>query len=245
MIISAKTHIGKIRSSNQDAYACGEFAPNVAWAAVCDGMGGAKAGNVASETAAKVISEKIKLGYREGMSDSTMKNLLVSAIEAANATVFSMAEKNEDFYGMGTTVVLAFVKEDELYIAHAGDSRIYSVSDAEIRQLTRDHSFVQMMIDNGEITPEEAKIHPKKNVITRALGIEPEVLIDYAQETFNKGDTILLCSDGLTNFVDDDKIKEICNSSDKKTIAETLVDLANENGGGDNVTVVAVSEQSE
>lgn len=242
MKISAKTDIGKVRSNNQDAYATGEFAENIAWAVVCDGMGGALAGNVASETSVKVISEKIKSGFHQGMNDNSIKNLLISAIEAANATVYSMSQKNSEYYGMGTTVVLAFIKDDTLYIAHVGDSRIYLISESNINQLTKDHSFVQMMIEKGEISLEEAKDHPKKNVITRALGIEPEVRIDYSQEELNEKDTVLLCSDGLTNYIEESWIKEVCNTMDKFKLSEVLVDIANQNGGGDNVTVVTLSE---
>lgn len=242
MKISAKTDIGRVRRSNQDAYASGEFDKRIAWAVVCDGMGGASAGNVASETAVNVISEKLNSGYHQGISDNSMKNLLVSAVEAANAKIYSMAERNDEYDGMGTTVVLAVIKDTSLYFAHVGDSRIYLVSKDSITQMTRDHSFVQMMLEKGEITASEAQNHPKKNIITRALGIGSEVRIDYFQDDFNGGDIVLLCSDGLTNYVKPKQIKEICDSTDKYKIADVLVELANNYGGGDNITVVTVSE---
>lgn len=242
MKISAKTDVGMVRSNNQDSYSAGDLTSEVTWAVVCDGMGGANGGNVASETAVKVISDKLTSGYHIGMNDNSVKNLIVSAIEAANMTLFSMARNNEELSGMGTTVVLAVRNSDTLYLSNVGDSRIYIVSDSGITQVTTDHSVVQIMLDRGEISPEEAKDHPKKNVITRALGVDPDVRIDYSQEQLNENDIVLLCTDGLTNYVDDETILNICRTEDKYKIADKLVELANENGGGDNITVVTVSE---
>lgn len=241
MKISAKTDVGKVRSNNQDSYAAGDLTSEVSWAVVCDGMGGANGGNIASEAAVKVISDKLTSGYHVGMNDNSVKNLLISSVDA-NITLYSMANNNEELSGMGTTVVLAVRSTDTLYISNVGDSRIYIVSDSGITQVTTDHSVVQMMVDNGEITPEEAKEHPKKNVITRALGVDPEVRIDYSQEQLNEDDLVLLCTDGLTNYVDDEVILEVCKTEDRYKIADKLVELANENGGGDNITVVTVSE---
>lgn len=242
MKISAKTDIGKVRSNNQDSFAAGDLTSEVSWAVVCDGMGGANGGNVASEAAVKVISDKLNSGYHIGMNDNSVKNLLISSVEAANITLYSMAKNNDELNGMGTTVVLAVRNADTLYISNVGDSRIYIVSESGMTQVTTDHSVVQMMIDKGEISPEEARDHPKKNVITRALGVDPEVRIDYSQEQLNEGDMVLLCTDGLTNYVDDEVIFEVCKSEDRYKIADKLVELANENGGGDNITVVTVSE---
>ena len=242
MKISSKTDVGKVRSSNQDSYAASDLTSEVSWAVVCDGMGGANGGNVASEAAVRVISDKLKSGYHIGMNDNSIKHLLVSAVEAANITLYTMARGNEELQGMGTTVVIAVRNSDTLYLANVGDSRIYVVSDSGIVQITTDHSVVQLMIDKGEISPEEAKDHPKKNVITRALGVDPEVRIDYSQEQLNDGDIVLLCTDGLTNYVDDEDIFEVCKNEDRYNIADKLVDLANENGGGDNITVVTVCE---
>ena len=242
MKISAKTDVGMVRSNNQDSYSAGDLTSEVTWAVVCDGMGGANGGNVASETAVKVISDKLTSGYHIGMNDNSVKNLIVSAIEAANMTLFSMARNNDELSGMGTTVVLAVRNADTLYLSNVGDSRIYIVSDSGITHVTTDHSVVQIMLDRGEISPEEAKDHPKKNVITRALGVDPDVRIDYSQEQLNENDIVLLCTDGLTNYVDDETILDICRTEDKYKIADKLVELANENGGGDNITVVTVSE---
>lgn len=242
MIISAKTDKGIVRENNQDYYLAGEFAGGVTWAVVCDGMGGAMGGNVASETAAKLIAEKLASGYHEGMNDNSVKLLITSVVESANARVYSKSKSDDSLLGMGTTVVLAVVNSDTMYLAHVGDSRIYVVSKDNINQLTTDHSVVQMMVDRGEITREEAKDHPKKNVITRALGVEDNVRIDYDQQVYNEGEIILLCSDGLTNYVSDEDILRICNENDKYCLAEKLVDAANAGGGGDNVTVVTLTD---
>lgn len=242
MKISAKTDVGLVRKNNQDFFLAGELQDGVTWAVVCDGMGGASGGNIASEVAATMISEKLSSGFHPGMNDNSIKHLIISAVEAANASVFSKAKADESLEGMGTTAVIVMIKEDTMYLAHVGDSRIYVVSEDSINQLTTDHSVVQMMIDNGEITPEEAKTHPKKNIITRALGVEDSVRIDYDQEIFNEGDTVLLCTDGLTNFVSDNDILNICRENDSYSFTDKLVEAALKNGGGDNVTVVAVSD---
>ncbi len=242
MRISAKSDVGAVRSNNQDYCLAGEFADGESWAIVCDGMGGATGGNIASETAARTISEKLVNGYHVGMNDNSVKHLIVSAIEAANATVYSKSRNDETLKGMGTTVVLAIIRENSLYFANVGDSRLYIVTKNSINQLTTDHSVVQLMIDNGEITPLEAKDHPQKNVITRALGVDDTVRIDYCQEVYNEGDTVLLCTDGLTNYVDESRIFEICNNYDAIDLADVLVDEANASGGGDNVTVVTVTD---
>lgn len=168
MKIAAKSDIGKVRESNQDAYATGEMPNGVAWAVVCDGMGGAAGGNVASETAVKIISEQITSAYRASMRSKSIKNLLVSAISAANISVFDLAQANAKLAGMGTTVVCALVTDGVAYIAHAGDSRAYLLH-TELLQLTRDHSVVQEMVDTGRITPEDAKSHPSKNIITQNM----------------------------------------------------------------------------
>lgn len=242
MKISAKSDVGAVRQNNQDFCLAGEFADGVTWALVCDGMGGANGGNIASETAANTIAEKLNFGYHEAMNDNSIKHLMVSAIEAANATVFSLSRSDTDLKGMGTTVVLAIIKNDNMYLAHVGDSRIYVVSKTSITQMTTDHSVVQLMLDRGEITPEEAKDHPQKNVITRALGVDDTIRIDFSQEIYNDGDIVLLCSDGLSNFVDESMILNICNTYDSYELADVLVAEANANGGGDNVTVVTVTD---
>ncbi len=239
MKFAAKTDIGKVRESNQDAYATGELPDGVAWAVVCDGMGGAAGGNVASQTAVKIISEQITSAYRASMRSKSIKNLLVSAINAANISVFDMAQANAGLAGMGTTVVCVLIADGVAYIAHAGDSRAYLLNGA-IQPLTRDHSIVQEMVDTGRLTKDEAKVHPSKNIITRALGVLPDIRVDFYEQPLEKEDILLLCTDGLTNFVEEDAIAEIAKTCKENDFAEMLVAKALENGGGDNVTVVTI-----
>lgn len=240
MRIIARTDPGRVRSSNQDSYAAGEFRNGVAWAVVCDGMGGNVGGNVASSTAVRSISERITTAYRENMSSSSIRNLLVTAITNANFEIYDMAAANPDLTGMGTTVVAAIMDEDNIYVAHAGDSRAYVLTKSSIRQITRDHSLVQKMIENGEITEEEATRHPSKNLITRALGVDENLRVDFNEESVSEKTMLLICTDGLTNYVTDEQIHETVLAGRNTDFASTLVDLANSNGGGDNITVVAV-----
>ena len=241
MIISKRTDVGMVRSMNQDACAGGEFPDGMAWAVVCDGMGGASSGDVASSTAVRIISERIQASYREGMTANSIRSVLFSAIEAANAVVFEMSCSNPAFEGMGTTVVAAIIQNGAAYIAHAGDSRAYRITPESIAQLTRDHSMVQAMVDRGQLTPLEAKDHPRKNIITRALGVDSGILIDFCEEPFDKEDYLLICTDGLTNAVEDEDIFRAVRESGAEC-TDRLVDLANKNGGRDNITVVTISE---
>ena len=241
MKIVAKTDKGLVRSSNQDAYAVGELPGEVAWAVVCDGMGGEAGGNIASALAVKVISEKITSAYNEKMRDASIKNLLDSAICAANIEVYDMAYSRPDLQGMGTTVVAVIVRDKTAFIAHAGDSRAYIVSGETIQQITTDHSLVQNMVDRGEITAEQAQHHPKKNLITRAVGVEKRIDIDFREIDLNDNETLILCTDGLSNFVTNNEMIDDIKDGQYYAFADRLVKRANKNGGGDNITVVAIA----
>lgn len=238
----AKTDRGHVRESNQDAYFAGEFPDGVAWAVVCDGMGGAAGGNIASMLAAKVISDKINASYREQMKASSIQNMLNSALTAANVEVFDMAQKKKELQGMGTTAVCAIIKDNQAYIAHAGDSRAYLLKDDGITQVTTDHSMVQDLLDKGKITSEEAQHHPNKNIITRAVGVDDTIQVDFNQVDFDDDSTLLLCTDGLSNYVTDEEIIELTKDKKHYAFADRLVNRANSNGGGDNITVVVISK---
>ena len=240
MRIVAKTDKGRIRDSNQDAYAVGELPDEVAWAVVCDGMGGAAGGNIASALAVKVISDKISTSYRSTMKDSSIFNMLDSALVAANIEVYDMAEENPELLGMGTTVVCAVVREGTAFIAHAGDSRAYLLKDNELTQVTTDHSVVQNLVNEGKITKEEAQHHPQKNLITRAIGVDKDIEIDFDEAELGDGEYLILCTDGLTNYVSDDELMDALSDGKYYAYADRLVNKANNNGGGDNVTVVAI-----
>ena len=242
MRIVAKTDKGIVRDSNQDAYAVGEFSDEVVWSVVCDGMGGVAGGNIASVLAVKVISDKINASYRDKMRDSSIRNMLDSALTAANIEVYDFAETRPDLKGMGTTVVCAIVRDNQAYIAHAGDSRAYVINKGNIHQVTTDHSMVQDLLDRGKITNEEAEHHPNKNIITRAVGVDKSINIDFSQIDLNEDDVLLLCTDGLSNYVSNDEMIEIMSDGKQYAFADRLVNRANKNGGGDNITVVIISK---
>ena len=241
MKIVAKTDKGLVRENNQDAYAVGELPGEVAWAVVCDGMGGAAGGNIASALAVKVISDKITSSYNEKMRDSSIKNLLDSAITAANIEVYDMAYSRPDLKGMGTTVVAVVVRDNVAHIAHAGDSRAYIVNKDGVEQITVDHSLVQNLVDRGEITKEEAEHHPNKNVITRALGVDKRIDVDFSEVDLQEYETLILCTDGLSNCVNNAEIADDIKDGQYYAFADRLVKRANKNGGNDNITVVAIA----
>lgn len=240
MKITAKTDIGIVRDNNQDSYAAGELSGGAAFAVVCDGMGGAAEGALASSVAVNAIREKLANSFFPGMSDISVRSLLISSVENANKAVYELSLTDEKYEGMGTTVVASIIRNGFAYVVHAGDSRAYLIHDNEIRQITKDHSVVQNMLEKGEITPEEAFDHPDKHIITRALGVDENIKVDFAQEEF-EDDILLLCSDGLTNYVHDDEIKEILTDSVDEEKVSKLIEKANYCGGGDNITVVALS----
>lgn len=240
MQIFSKMDIGMVRSSNQDAYFTGEISDGSVFAVVCDGMGGANAGNIASETAVKVISEYVVKSYRTSMKNEDIEKMLNNAILSANIEIYDLSMKNESLAGMGTTAVVALVRDGVAVIAHVGDSRAYLVGD-ELTQLTRDHSVVQSLLESGKLTPNEAKVHPKKNVITRALGAEENVIADSDIIEIKSGETLLICTDGLSNFAEPSEILDIFKNNKIEEVAELLVSAANKNGGGDNIAVVTIT----
>ncbi len=240
MKIVARTDKGIVRDNNQDSYTAFELEGGAILAVVCDGMGGAAEGALASSEAVKIIRDFIAERYQNDMSDISIRSLLVSAIENANKHIYNISGTDESYEGMGTTVVASLITNSFVYIAHAGDSRAYKITDGELLQLTRDHSVVQNMLESGEITPEEAQDHPSKHIITRALGVDDFIRTDFCQEPFEDKDILILCSDGLTNYVKSDDILRLTSDGDFYKYADRLVNLANQNGGGDNITVVAV-----
>lgn len=239
MKIHSKTDIGRARSTNQDSFFAGRIGESAVFAVVCDGMGGANAGNVASENAVRCISDYIVRSYRAEMTSDSVEQMLKNAVASANIELYDMSVGNPVYNGMGTTAVLALVKGTTAVIAHVGDSRIYLLNNG-VKQLTRDHSVVQSLIESGKITSEDAKVHPRKNVITRAVGAEENIAVDTAVLTLEDNDALLLCTDGLTNFLSDGDILELFKSNPQELLPEKLIDAANSNGGGDNITAVVL-----
>ena len=242
MRIAGKTDVGLVRKTNQDNFACGLFADGNAWAVVCDGMGGVSGGSVASSTAVEVISEYLKKGYASNTDKDTIKKLLFSALYEGNSAVFGRALNDPTLTGMGTTVIACIVADQNAYIVHAGDSRAYVINAGGAILLTRDHSIVQEMLDSGKLKPEEAQNHPQRNIITRALGVEETLNIDFCETTFADGATLLICTDGLTNNVDAQSITDIVRDANCSDRVSALIDLVNEKGGMDNTTVVLIDK---
>lgn len=244
MLVSGYSDKGIVRNSNQDAFQIGMTDEGISWAVVCDGMGGANSGDIASRLAADHFSAALKAGLRPNMSEHSIMNLLRSAVTTANIRVFDKSKESPEFNGMGTTIVASLVIGKTAYFIHAGDSRAYILSGDEFFQITRDHSIVQSMIEDGKLTIEEARFHPRKNVITRALGVDESVEPEFNVYDLNQGEIILLCTDGLTNFVDGEDIVNILKSSSEgNQKAERLVEEANKNGGGDNITAVVLENK--
>ena len=241
MNIVGMTDIGLVRSKNEDAFDFGFFDDGAAWAVVCDGMGGAKGGRTASTMAVDIIGEKIRKCYNKLMPVSSFENLFLSSVTTANVSVFDRGSVDSELNGMGTTVVGALFKNNEACIVHVGDSRAYKISaDNKIYKITKDHSLVQEMLDNGQITEQEYESNPIKNIITRALGTREEIDVDFDFIDVFENEAIILCSDGLSGFVNEEEILKIYNETEFELLAEKYIEKANENGGRDNITVVVM-----
>ena len=236
----AMTDPGCVRTQNQDAYVA-EAMDNALLCAVCDGMGGAKSGNVASALAAEIFAQAVKSYWKPGMEQKDVDTLLAYAVKVANFTVYDQAMSVEEFNGMGTTLAAMLVEPKRVTIANVGDSRVYRINANGIHQVTKDHSLVQMMIDRGELTAETAHTYPGKNMITRAVGTEAAVQCDLFHLEPEWEETWLICTDGLTNLVEDQEILfEIMYNEDRQTCCRRLVELAISRGAPDNVTCVLV-----
>lgn len=241
MRIGTCTDIGKTRPINEDNFYVSEYVsrPGVIYALVADGMGGHNAGETASEIATVEVSDFINRNYTVDVPQEEIKNMLTAAIKSANKKIYSGARENAAYYGMGTTITAMFYYDTYVTIAHVGDSRAYILRDDMIHKLTQDHSLVAELLANGQITPEQARNHPQKNVITRAVGTDADVTVDIYELGTQPGDIILLCTDGLSNLLSDAEIKDLIRESGKmEDAAKALVDAANEKGGFDNITAV-------
>lgn len=238
----SKTDVGLVREVNQDYVFVSETPignlPNLL--VVADGMGGHRAGEYASRLAVEIVKQELAESTEDG-PEAMMRN----AITHANERVLESARRDAKLHGMGTTLVVATVIERTLYFANVGDSRLYLLND-DIKQLSKDHSLVQEMVRLGGINQEEAKYHPDKNIITRAIGAKDEVEIDFFEYRLKKGDIILMCTDGLSNMVEDEEILHIVKSSrDVVEAVEQLIERAKDNGGSDNIGVIVAEPFAE
>ena len=235
------TDPGCVRAQNQDSYQIEELDRNTRLCVVCDGMGGAKSGNIASTLAIDVFVQEVKRSWNSSMTRTTIDQVLKGAVKLANFTVYDQAAQFEDFTGMGTTLAAVLVSGKNVSVVNVGDSRVYHVSENGISQITKDHSLVQMMVERGELTPELARTYPGKNFITRAIGTDTVVECDLFHTVLDRGDCLLLCSDGLSNMMDDQEILfEVVHGVNKQQCCQRLLDIAKSRGAPDNVTSILI-----
>ena len=235
------TDPGCVREQNQDTYQLESLSKDALLCIVCDGMGGAKTGNVASSLATEVFVDEIRRTWKSDMEQAGIDQILQAAVKLANFTVFDQGQQFEEFSGMGTTLVAAIIKDQDVTVVNVGDSRAYRINEAGIQKITVDHSLVEMMVLRGELTPEEARTYPGKNYITRAIGTESMVQCDMFHLDMEQGDFLLLCSDGLTNMIDEQEILfEVVHGENKAACCEQLLEIAKNRGATDNVTCVLV-----
>ena len=239
MLTWAISDPGCVRTQNQDSFQIEDLDRNTKLCVVCDGMGGAKSGNIASTLAIDVFVQEVKRTWHAGMSQAKIDLMLRGAVKLANFTVFDQALQFEDFSGMGTTLVAALISGRKVSVVNVGDSRAYAVTHSGIRQISRDHSLVQMMVERGELSQELARTYPGKNFITRAIGTETVVEGDLFHTTLENGDCVLLCSDGISNMMDDQEILfEVVHGVNKEQCCKRLLDIAKNRGGPDNATAI-------
>lgn len=240
MKVFAKSDIGRAREMNQDAYYASQPSDTVGLYIVADGMGGYKGGEIASELAVTATKNFIENNFAEiEHTKEKLQELVKNAIEYANMLVYEKSKEVKELEGMGTTIEVALVHNNRVYIGHVGDSRVYRIRKNFIRKLTTDHSYVEKLVKDGKISKEEAVHHPKKNMLTRALGCTSFVEPDVSVKGFLKEDILVLTSDGLTNMVSDNEIYNII-TDNIEVATDKLIKRANEAGGLDNITVIVV-----
>ena len=240
-MVFAKSDIGKARELNQDYYYISEDTDEPKLYILADGMGGYKGGEIASKLATDSVRKYIQTNFSSiAKEKEEILKLINSAVEYANMVVYEKSKEIPELEGMGTTIEICLIYNNKAYIGHIGDSSIYRIRKDVIRKLTKDHSYVQKLVEDKKITREEAKIHPKKNMLTKALGCTAYVEPDLRARNFEKGDVFIICSDGLTNMVDEKRIYELV-KNDITTATDNLIKEANDAGGYDNITVIIIS----
>jgi protein phosphatase len=238
-----QTDIGMQRKENQDRIYVPEKEDAIKLFIVADGMGGANAGGTASKMAIEYVRNSIEDGYEDAKDDrEKVESLIRKSIVDANKYVYKKSKENPEYAGMGTTISVALIIKNKVYIGHVGDSRVYRIRKEFIRQLTKDHSYVQALVQNGTITKAEAQNHPQKNVLLKVLGCEPEMEPDVLVKGFLKEDILMICSDGLTNMISvPDIFEEIKDGkNDLKKTCNNLISQSKKNGGYDNISVILV-----
>ena len=241
MFISFKTDIGMKRSENQDRVYAEFLDNNASIAVVCDGMGGASSGGVASQLAIDSIVSRIKENFRKDMSENSIRNMMLTSVHFANTVVYENSKADIEKNGMGTTVVASLVVDKKIYVVSVGDSRAYLLNKEGIKQITTDHTYVEMLYRNGEISAEARETHELRNVITRAVGVESDVDVDYFELEEYDNFSVLLCSDGLSKYCNNEYIYDTVFEQNLDQAVDKLIDHANKSGGKDNITVAIVA----
>ncbi len=241
MYLSYNSDMGRVRNENQDKICAGFLSENAALAVVCDGMGGEASGSVASDLAANQIYRRISEGYQQGMKPNSIRNLMITAVQAANSIVYEKSCEDIEKNGMGTTCVAVLVEDKTAYIVNVGDSRAYMMDDGGIRQISDDHTYVNELYKHGEITFEEMQNHKMKYIITRAVGVEPKVEADYFEVEETGNFAVFLCTDGLTAYCHPQLIYEsVFNKNLDKGVSD-LIDYCNACGGKDNISAAVIA----
>ena len=235
------TDIGLVREENQDMVKVEEFYGNLL-AAVCDGMGGERSGQDASRIAIKEFFDRFDSAYSPYLETIGVRQLMTASVSAANSVIYTTARMNYRSYGMGTTCVAAYIDSKYIYILNVGDSRAYYMDESGLHQITSDHTLVNMLLMQGKIEPDEVHTHPKRNMLTKAVGVEKIIKPDFFRMKREDKFTLLLCSDGLSGYCSDSEIFEIIKSTPLEEVNSALIDLALSKGGRDNITLAVITD---
>lgn len=235
------TDIGLVRSENQDNVYVDELEGGI-FAVLCDGMGGESAGSEASSLAVNAVSEMFSSLYRKNFSAEAVEKALAMSVSAANSDIYSEACSDDEKFGMGTTCVCAFVSPESIHIINVGDSRAYICDENGFRQITDDHTVVNMLLSQGRITKDEVENHPQRNMLIKAVGVEPEIEPDYFKISTPEKFTLMLCSDGLCGCCSDSEMEDVLRNTPFEQSAQELIKLAIGKGGRDNITVAVIAE---
>jgi len=235
------TDIGLMREENQDMVRVDNSYGNVL-AVVCDGMGGERAGQEASRIAIREFFARFNEGFSPNLDTIAVRQLMTASVSAANSVIYTTARMDYKNFGMGTTCVAAYIDSEYIYVVNIGDSRAYYMDDKGLHQITSDHTYVNMLYQEGKIEADEIKTHPKRNMLTKAVGVEKIIKPDFFRMKREENFTILLCSDGLSGYCSDEEIYEIMKSTPLDEVSKALIDLALSKGGRDNVTLAIVTE---
>ena len=244
MIYYGISDVGRIRKDNEDSYCIKAYDDAHMLAVVADGMGGHIGGKQASAIAVESITDYFDSNISKifGYSPRKIKQAMLDSVTDANKRVYDFSKENPELCGMGTTIVVCYISDGKVFAVSAGDSRLYIINDT-IKQITRDHSLINELLEMGMISPNQAKNHPKKNIITKAVGSDFSIEPDIYSEKLGEKDTVLLCTDGLTNMIENEMITQIVNSGlELSECANSLVEQAKKNGGNDNITVVIIRQ---